>query len=278
MTNFFLFFFIPLVFCTNDYQLIRLWMRDVAADGEQGVTDDSLFLSVELDKPKFMSPDWRYAVNDIVEKQSSRKPAKNDDDFQIYGNRHKNQQLFRFYPESGLIHSERYPNVALNIIDEFMELVNKNSITPNWKWKIKESVFESLYELRHSNFEIEHILIDHVNPNPNIKNNTHATVSDISPNVNEITESLNPTKNSLPTILQEKTNTLENQLIKEQKLSESSTPKKKNTTIWIFISVIVILIIIAIFVKIGCFPNYTVVESSNQTHDLEETLGENVNS
>lgn len=274
MTNFFLIFLIPLVFCTNDYQLIRLWMRDVAADGEQGVTDDSLFLSVELDKPKFMSPDWRYAVNDIVEKQPSRKPTKNDDDFQIYGNRHKDQQLFRFFPETGLIHSERYPDMALNIIDEFMELVNKNSIPPNWKWKIKESVFGSLYELRHSNFEIEHLLIDHANPNSSINNNTHTTVSDSGPHVNKITESLNPTENSLPTILQEKTNTLETQFNKEQKLSENSIPKKKNTTIWIFISVIVILILIAIFVKIGCFPNYTVVESSNQTHDLEETLDE----
>lgn len=277
MTNFFLLFFLPLVFCTNDYQLIRVWMRDVSATGEQGVTDGSLFLSVELDKPKFMSPDWRYAVNDIVEKQSSRKPAKNDDDFQIYGNRNKNQQVFRFFPETGLIFSERFPDMALNIIDEFMELVKKNSIPPNSKWKIKESLSDSLYELRHSNFEIDHILIDHTNPISNLTNNTHVTVGNIDPHVNEITESLNPTENNLPTILQEKPNTLETQFIKEQKLNEDSIPKKKNTTIWIFISVIVILIIIAIVVKIGCFPNYTVVELSNQTHDLEEPLSENVN-
>jgi hypothetical protein len=252
-------------------------MRDVSASGQKGVTDDSLFLSVQLDKPRFMSPDWRYAVNDIVEKQPSRKRAKNDDDFQIYGNRHKNQQLFRFFPETGLIFSERFPDMALNIVEEFMELVKKNSIAPNWKWKIKESISGSLYELRHSNFEIEHLLIDYTNPNSNLTNNTHVTVGDIDPYVNEITENLNSTENNLPTILQEKQNILETQYNKEQKLNENSIPKKKNTTIWIFISVIVILIIIAIFVKIGCFPNYTVVESSNQTHDLEEPLDENVN-
>jgi len=252
-------------------------MRDVSATSEDGVTDDSLFLSVELNKANLMSPDWRYAINDIIDKQSQHVRARNDDDFQIYGNHHNSQQLFRYHPETGLIFSDRYPDMALNVVDEFMELVKKDSIPPSWKWKVKDIGSDSLFQLRHSNFEIEHILIDVIKsksalPNINTQISNNVIHSD------SITKTLNPTENIKPSISGENKNTfkIENQI--DTKLNENNlVKKKKNTTIWILVSVIVILLAISIFVKIGCFPNYTIVGSSNQIDNIEEPIHENSN-
>jgi len=272
-----LYFLLPFMFCSNDYQSIRVWMKDVSSVGIHGVTDDSLFLSVDLDVPKLMSPDFKYAINDVVEKQPPHKYLKNDDDFRIYGNRHWNQQVFRFFPDLGLILSERFPDMALNVVNEYLQLVEKKSIPCNWKWDIKASAFKSLYELRHSHFKLEHFLIDHFNTNSNITNNTHITVDDIQPElVNGITGTINKTENDFIEKEQEKKN-IEKQTIIEHKKGESIKPKKKSTTIWIFISVAIILIIIGIFVKIGCFPNHAAMRSSSQSSGLEETFDENHN-
>lgn len=274
--NFILFFFIPLVFCTNDYQLVRLWMRDVSAQKHEGITDDSLFLSVEFKKPKLMSPDWRYPISDIIEKQPKHIRARNDDDFQIYGNQHKNQQLFRFYPEIGSIFSERYPEMALNVVDEFMELVRESSIPANWKWKVKDIGHDFMFQLTHSNFEIEHILVDAVKSKPFLSNiNTHISVNDIEPGL--IPKTLDSPENNSPTTSEENQDifTIENN--KDELIENNFTKKKKNTTIWIIISVIVILFIISISVKIGCFPNSTIVNSNNQVAYLEEPVDENFN-
>jgi len=272
MTAILLYLFLPLIFCTNDYQLVRVWMRDVSSIGNGGVTDSSLFLSVELNIPQLTSPDWKYAINEIVEKQP-HKYMKNDD-FHIYGNRHWNQQLFRFFPETGLILSERFPDMALNIVDEYMQLVDKKSIPSNWRWKAKKTVFDSLYELRHSNFEIEHILIEETNTNSNLTGNTNVTVNDIQPQlINNITENIYESENNSPESIK---NNLEIETNKEQKFNQNITPKKKSTTIWIFISITVVIIIVILFVKFGCFPRYSSVESSN--HDgLRETIGPDVN-
>jgi len=245
-------------------------MRDVSSMGKHSVTDDSLFLSVELDFPKLMSPDWKYSVSDIIEKQPRHKYTRNEDDFQIHGNRHVNQQLFRFFPETGLILSDRHPEVALNVVDEFMQLVEKKSIPSNWRWKIKKSIFGSLHDLKHSNFEIKHILIDKIGTNTNLTSSTHVTVNDIQPHfVNEITLSKDGAEANSQDIVIEKENILETNT--EQRADENVSSKKKNTTTWIFISVIVVLIIMALFVKIGCFPSYSSVELNSQTEELAET-------
>jgi len=270
MTAFIFYFILPFIFCSNDYQLIRIWMKDVSSGTIHGVTDNSLFLSVDIDIPKLMSPDFKYSIKDVKEKQTPHKYLKKDDDFRIYGNRHWNQQVFRFFPETGLILSERFRNMALNVVNEYLQIVDKKSIPYNWKWKIKKSKFESLYELRHSHFELEHFLIDYFNTNSNFTNSTHITVDDIQPQFVDSIEN-NFTKNK------QKQNIMKTQTIIEQKKREIEQPKKKNTTIWIFISVAVILIIMGIFVKIGCFPNYAVMRSRNQRPNLEETSGGNIN-
>lgn len=265
---------LPFIFCSNDYQLIRIWMKDVSSVTIHGVTDDSLFLTVYLDIPRLMSPDFKYAINNVIEKQTPHKYLKNDDDFRIYGNCHWNQQVFRFFPNVGLILSQRFPEMALSVVNEYLQLVDKKSIPHNWRWKIKESAFESLYELRHSNFELEHFLIDYFNTNSNLINSTHITVDDIQPEFVDSITTANKTKNNFTENKQEKQNIIEKQTFIEQKKGKAEQPKKGNTTIWIFISVTVILIIIGIFVKIGCFRNHT---PNNERSNLEEMSGENPN-
>jgi hypothetical protein len=265
MTILLIYFLLPFVFCSDDYQLIRIWMKDVSSIGIHGVTDDSLFLSVQLDVPKLMSPDFKYAINDVIEKQPPHKYLKNDDDFRIYGNCHWNQQVFRFFPDTGIILSERFPDMALNVVNEYLQLVDEKSIPSNRKWKIKESAYKSLYELRHSHFKLDYFLIDHFNANSNLTNNTHVTVDDIQP------EFINGTENSFTEIKQEKPKNVEIQNMKQKK--EKEQPKKKNTTIWIIISVIVIIIIIGTFRKIRCFPGTT----NNQRNNIGETSDQNHN-
>jgi len=247
-------------------------MKDVSSVTIHGVTDDSLFLTVHLDTPRLMSPDFKYAVNNVIEKQAPHKYLKNDDDFRIYGNCHWNQQVFRFFPNVGLILSQRFPEMALSVVNEYLQLVDKKSIPHNWRWKIKESVFESLYELRHSHFELEHFLIDYFNTNSNLINNTHITVDDIQPEFVGSITTINKTENNFTENKQEKRNIIETQTNIEQKKGETEQPKKRNTTIWIFISVTVILIIMGILVKIGCFNN-----RNNRRSNLEEMSGENLN-
>lgn len=250
-------------------------MKDVSSMTVHGVTHDSLFLTVDIDIPKLMSPDFKYSISDVLEKQTPHKYLKNDDDFMIYGNHHWNQQVFRFLPDVGHILSERFPNMALSVVNDYLQLVEKKSIAFNWKWKIKESKFASLYELRHSHFELEHFLIEYFNTNSNITNSTHITVDDIQPEfINSITRTTDKTEDNFTKIKQKQHN-IKTQTIIEKRKTEQS--KKKNTTIWIFISVIVILIIIGIFTKIGCFPRYT-TRSSNGRSNLEEMPGGNLNS
>lgn len=256
MIEWLLYFLLPFVFCSDDYQLIRIWMKDVSTADVHSVTDDSLFLSVELDIPKLMSPDFKYAVNDVVEKQPLRKCLKSDDDFRIYGNCHWNQQVFRLFPDVGLILSERFPDMALNIVNDYLQLVDKKSVPSNWRWKIRESTYKSLFELTHSHFRLQYFLIDHFNTNSDLTNKTHVTVDDIQP------EFIKDTEKKITEIIEEKQNTIET--------LKNTHSKKKNTTIWILISVTVILMIIGIFIKISCFPNYT----SNQRSTLAETFVE----
>jgi len=239
-------------------------MKDVCSVDIHGVTDDSLFLSVDLDIPKLMSPDFKYAINDVIEKQPPQKHLKNHDDFRIYGNCHWNQQVFRFLPELGLILSERFPNMALNVVNEYLQLVDKKSIPCNWKWRIKDSAFKSLHELTHSHFKLQYFLIDHFDTNSNLTNNTHVTVDDIQP------EFSNDIENNFTEFKQEK----QKIEIQTSMKKESTKFKKNNTTIWILISVTVIIIIIGIFSKIGCFSNH---RTSNQNHSVE-TLNQNLNS
>jgi len=262
---------LPFIFCNNDYQLIRIWMKDVSSMSIHGVTHDSLFLSVDVDIPKLMSPDFKYAINDVIEKQNPHKYLKNDDDFRIYGNRHWNQQVFRFLPDVGHILSERFPNMALNIVNDYLQLVEKKSIPFNWKWKIKESKFASLNELRHSHFELEHFLIDYFNTNPNM-NSTHITVDDIQPEImNSITASTDRTEDKFTKNKQEQ-NIIKTQTIIEKRETEQS--KKKSTTIWIFISVIVILITLGVFTKISCFSGRT--RSSSERSNNRESPGDDL--
>lgn len=264
MPNILLYFLLPFVFCSNDYQLIRIWMKDVSSVGIHGVTDNSLFLSVDLDVPKLLSPDFKYAVTDIVEKQPPHRYLRNDDDFRIYGNCHWNQQVFRFFPDAGLILSERFPDMALSIVNDYLQLVDKKSVPYNWKWKVQECTYKSLYELTHSHFKLQYFLIDHFNTNSDLTNNTHVTVDDIQP------EFIDTESNF--TEIKQKQNTIETQTSIEQK--KDAQPKKKNTTMWILISIVVILFIIGIFTKIGCFSSYG---TSNQSDNLEETYDQNFN-
>lgn len=271
MVSILFYFIIPLVFCSSDYQLIRIWMKDVSSVITHGVTDDSLFLSVDLNVPKLMSPDFKYAINDVVEGQVSHKYLKNDDDFRIYGNRHWNQQLFRFFPEEGLILSERFPKMALNVVNEYLQLVERKSIPFNWKWKIRESSFESLYELRHSHFELEHFLIDYFNTGLNLTNGTHIAANDIEPEfVNSIAGNIKKNE-SKPT--ETRQNFAEIQTIKEQKEREKEN-KKSSIGIWAFISVTVILIIMGLFMKTGCFSKCA---TGNQRSNLERESTSNLN-
>jgi len=228
MVRLLIYLILPLIFCSNDYQLIRIWMKDVSSVSVHGVTDDSLFLSVDLDVPKLMSPDFKYVIKDIIEEQAPHKYLKNDDDFRIYGNCHWNQQVFRFFPNMGLILSERFPEMALNVVNEYLQLVDKKSIPHNWKWKIKDSTFESLHELRHSHFELEHFLVDYFHINSNLTNSTHVTVDDIQPEfVDSITTTIDKTENNSTEIKQEKQNIIEKQTIIEQKRETEQSKKKK---------------------------------------------------
>jgi hypothetical protein len=82
--------------------------------------------------------------------------------------------------------------MALNVVDEFMKLVKKNLIPPNWKWKTKEAGYDSLFELRHSNFEIEHILIEFIKSNSISPNNTRVSNNDMQSDL--ITKTTNLTE------------------------------------------------------------------------------------
>jgi len=247
-------------------------MKDVSSEAIRGVTGESLFLSVDLDIPRLTNPDFKYSVNDVVEKQPPHKYLKRDDDFRIYGNRHWNQQVFRFCPD-GMILSERFPDMAINVVNEYLQLVDKKSVSSNWKWKMKRTAVESLYQLKHSHFEIDLFLIDLFNTNSNLTNNTHVTVDDIQPGfASDVTETMKINENDFMEIKQQ--NNTEIQTNIKQKKRESNDYKKNNTTMWILISVTVILIIIGIFIKTGCFPSRT---TSNQNNNFGKTLDGNHN-
>lgn len=268
MDYFLKYLILPILFCTNDHQLIRIWMKDPSSASINGVTDDSLFLSVELDVPKLTSPDFKYAINDVVEAQS-HKNIKREDDFRVYGNRHWNQQVFRYFPDTGLILSERFPDMALDIKTDYLELVDKKSLSENSKWKVKDTTFESLSRLRHSKIETEHFFIDHFIPNLSSTNNTHVTVDDIQPEfVNEITKSINKSENTNKTKRQ---NSLNEKMTEKNK--ENIKTKKNNTTLLIFISAVVILIMLGMFIKVGCFSTFK--STSREQDNLEERFSGN---
>jgi len=265
MTAIIFYLFLPLMFC-NDSQLIRIWMKDVSSSKLRGVHNESLFLSVELNTPNLTSPDFKYPIYDVIETQLPHKYVRNDDDFQIYGDRHWEQQVFRFFPANGLILSERFPDMALDVVTDYLQLVEKDSVPENRKWNIKESAFDT-YKLTHSKFETEHFFIEYFNPNSDLNNNTHVTVDDIQPeSPNENTGNTNKPENNLKKIEQKKENNLKIKTNKEENIIENKQPEKKNTKIWIFVSVAIILVIIGVFIKIGCFPNYRL----NKSNDLEE--------
>jgi hypothetical protein len=170
--------------------------------------------------------------------------------------------------------------MALDIVDEFFVLEQKNCISSNSRWKIKETGYNSLFALRHSNIELEGIFIDKVIvPKTDLPNHVNSKSDDSikSDSVDNPlkTKKLNPTENTSP-ISEQNPDTLilENNTDKKHE-GNNLSKKKKNTTIWIFISVIVILIIVSIFVKIGCFPNYTLIQSNQ--NDSEELVDENLN-
>merc|ERR1712196_339334 len=145
--------------------------------------------------------------------------------------------------------------MALNVVNEYLQLVEKKSIPFNWRWKIRESSFNSLYELRHSHEELEHLLIDYFNANLNPTNSTHITVDDIDTEfVDDIATNVKKTENKL---MEAKQNFIKIQTNIEQEKKEE--PKRKSMSIWIFISVIVTLIIMGFFMKIGCFSKCTAI-------------------
>jgi hypothetical protein len=248
-------------------------MKDVSDVKLCGVTDKSLFLSVDVRIPRLLSPDFKYPVDNVLERQFPHKFLKDDDDFHIYGSRHWNQQVFRFLPDLGLVLSERFDNVALNVGNDYLQLVDRKYVPATWKWRIVQSKFPSIDELRHSHFELDNLLIEYLNTDSDLTNDTHVTVDDIQPAfVNSITGTVYDTEESEQK--EQKQNITENQIIIEQKETEQS--KKKNITMWIFIIVTVIVVITAIYSKIGCFSNYAIMRLSTR-RSIEETSGENHN-
>merc|ERR1719473_1344516 len=115
--------------------------------------------------------------------------------------------------------------MALNVADEYLELVKKNLIPPNSKWKVKETGYDSLFELKHSNIPIEYFLIDVIRSNSISHNiNTHITNDDIHSDLN--TKTLNPTKNNAP-ISEEDPNTFKIGNHMDKKFNGNKLKKKK---------------------------------------------------